>query len=318
MAINRIEDIRGEYAIQAYGKYVVFFGASLIIAHQDGTILASRSNFRNVHKITTISEDSIIVDCGSQNAYIVLSLLDGSERWRVEFPRRDVPSQRFVISPDRSAVYDRYRLKADSYLVRIDLATNILETIYLKKGLGGISDLCCDEDGVPCLLEGCYEVVAQKHISANGIRYVYLDSISPGDAYNWKEKWTFAHPTISKFFLCNTETILTNDLQVYQINSGKTDRLLLDDETAQLLTIPPSNLIISTDKKYILLKCEQMDIIVDADTRKMVARYATNSYHGCLIGNEYWVCTKEGVQRKPFPLIEPIPPKKYVFWKPGM
>lgn len=315
MEFKEISKVKGEYAISAFGEYIVFYGKDIVIFHNSGVRIMRKKHFRNVHKVAALSENRIIIDCGSQGAYIVLSLLDGSEICQIKFPKLDYTKSHFAVSPDCSVVYDCYSLKEDFYLFRIDLKTNESKSIYLQRGLRSISDIVCDKEGVPCLLEHHFERVAGKHISINGVRYVYEDSLDPGDAFDWKEKWHLDFPDISTMFWGSAETVLTEKLSLYQIISGETRQLCAEGEDfKQFSPYPIRDLVMCQDGRYVILVYMNMDVIFDTVTWKPVARYAKNFYHGYLIDNEYWLCTEEGVQRKPFPCLEPIPPLKPIFW----
>lgn len=316
MAKKDVEKVKGRYNIALYGQYVILFSKKLLIFHTDGSLVASRKDLRNIRKIMVISEDNILIDCGSQKAYIAISLKDGLEVWRVAHPKLEYTSRSFTISPDHTVVYDLYELEGSKFFVRIDLTTKELSAIMLAEGLRCISDLACDEEGTPCLLEHHYEMVGEKHISANGIRLIHEDSVNPGDSYYWKYKWIFDFPTISKFFFGNTETILTQDLFVYNPNTGNKYYLLENENRSQLPKSSPFDWKIVPNTQYIILIYNETNIVVDFHSRKMVARYNTDFYHGSLIGENYWVSTDVGVLIKPFPLIECLPTKTNDFWSP--
>ena len=315
MESTDIAKVKGHYSISLCGEHIVFYGSNLRIYRNDGTLIAYKNVYRNIKKILPLDLDKLLIDCGSQKAYIVLSLTDGSEIWRVKQPKLDYTSRRFSVSPDKLFVFDSFDLMGNQYLVRINLDSQVLISIYLEKGLRCISDMCFDDDGTLCLLEHHYETIAGRNVSINGIRYIHLDSLNPGGANDWKEKWYFDHPTISKFFLGNAETVLTQNLMVYHIGDGKLSQLLLDDLDL-CLSSPLIDVKVSNDSRYITLIFNNMNIIVSTLTRKIVARYATNFYHGCLIDNEYWICLDSGTQKRSFPSIEEIRPEKADFWQP--
>lgn len=317
MKTKDIEKVKGRYNISLYDEYIILFGNRLLIFHTDGSMVANKKELRNIRKVISISKDIVLVDCGSQKAYIALSLCDGSEIWRVSHPKLDYTSRCFSISPDNTVVYDYYEFEGSKYFARIDLVAKELVVFLLEEGLRCVSDLTCDENGIPCLLEHHYEIVGEKHISANGIRYIYEDCINPGNAYHWKYKWAFDFPTISKFFLGNCETILTKDLLVYQPKNGNSYHLLGEEERAQLPKSEPFGWNITHNKQYIILIYKEMNVVIDLITKTLVARYNTDFYHGCLIGNKYWISSDDGIIIKPFPLIEDTPAKKNVFWNPN-
>lgn len=315
MEFKEISKVKGEYAISVFGEYIVFFGKDIVIFHNSGVRIARKKHLRNIYKVAVLSENRIIIDCGSPGAYVILSLTDGAEICQIKYPKLGYTNSHFAVSPDCSVIYDCYCLKEDFYLFRIDLTTNESQSIYLQRGLGAITDIICDKDGVPCLLEAHFEMVAGRHISINGVRYVYEDSLVPGDAFYWKEKWPLDFPDISSMFWKDADTVLTEGLNIYQIRSKEKRQLCAEGEDLkQFCPYPISDLVMCQDGRYVILVYSNMDVIFDTVTWKVVARYAKNFYHGCLINNEYWICTEEGVQRKPFPCLEQIPPIKPIFW----
>ena len=67
-------------------------------------------------------------------------------------------------------------------------------------------------------------------------------------------------------------------------------------------------------RKYLCLWYDNVNVVVDWEARKMVARYVGKYTKGCLIDNEYWIFSEDKLRRMPFPLIEDIPPKKLTTW----
>ena len=311
-----VERIKGLYAIIQHGHYIVLYGKKLIICNDEGDVIACRNELRNVHKVIAVSQNEILVDCGPQKAYIVLSLEDGSELWRVPYPKLDYTSRSFTISQDSAFVYDYYDFNDCQYLVRIDLKAKSLTTTRLDKGLRCVSDLICDSNGVPCLLEHHYEIVDEKHISLNRIRKVCDESVGMGSAYYWRDEWCFDFPVISLFFLGDTETVLTNNLQVYCPKNGDMYTLIKKEDKKKIPANAPFDWKTTPNKQYIILIYDEMNVVVDIKTRSIVARYRTDFYHGCLIGDCFWVSSNDGIIKKPFPLIEDIPQKTYDFWNP--
>lgn len=309
MGKYNLSDVGKIFSISCFNDYVVMIGGKLWIFKTDGTLIAYKKNIVNPGKITFLSDDRLLVECGKQKAYILLSLIDGAELTRIPMPNMDFSSKKFAVSADCSFVYDFYHLENNNYFIRINLIDLETYTYYLAPGLRVIADIMCDGNDVPCLLETHYEMIEKNHISVNGIRYVHQEEIDPGSSYYWKYKWFFEFPMISSFFMGNTEKIISNDLQIYDCKTGKKYPLLENETIDGHL----SSITIDSDGKYITLKYSTMNVIVDLATKKMVARYAVDDTLGCLIGEEFWVYSGKGILRKPFPMIEEISPKKYNF-----
>ena len=63
--------------------------------------------------------------------------------------------------------------------------------------------------------------------------------------------------------------------------------------------------------RYLCLKYQTGNVILDTQNRSIAAQYAADYKQGCLIGNEYWICVNDRICRKPFPAFEEIPPLKH-------
>lgn len=304
------------YAIQRHNEYVILFGKHLLVYKGNGVLVLRRHDIVNPHKAIILSNKYILVDCGHLQAYILISLEDGTDIVRIAHPRMDISSSTFVVTDDERFIYDYFNLRGHLYILRIDTDTWEKDICPLQEGFRGVSDMNLDQNGQLCLLEQHYEKVADTHISINGIRYVYRDEFNPGSAYYWKYKWTFPFPRISTFFLKDTETVLTDDLYIYKTNSGEIYDLLENEHNLERPSKNLRRIQLSDDGKYLTLFYATANIIVDIAAKKIVARYKTNDTQGCLVNNEFWVYCNTGIIKKQFPLIENICKQKHDFWKP--
>ncbi len=76
----------------------------------------------------------------------------------------------------------------------------------------------------------------------------------------------------------------------------------------------PSMCWFDESRQYLSLMYDNVNVVIDWHERKMVARYAGKHMKGCLINDEYWISSEDGIRRVPFPLIEDIPPRKLTTW----
>lgn len=59
---------------------------------------------------------------------------------------------------------------------------------------------------------------------------------------------------------------------------------------------------------YIWAQC---DVVIDLQERRVVAQYAMpNGLPGCVVGEEYWTSSSQGILRKRFPVWEEMPLRK--------
>ena len=314
--MEQISNTGAIYSIVQHDRYVALLGKQLWICRNDGTVISRKSDVKNPHKVAFLSDNRLLVDCGSLGSYILLSLEDGTEIRRIVQPKIDTSLSNFAISPDERFIYDCFTRKGKEYIVCIDTFSWESEICALQPGLRAVSDLCCDCNGELCLLEHHYEEVASRHISCNGIRFVYRDTFAPGSSYYWKQKWNMLFPRIASFFIGDTETILTNDLQIYKPATNELYNLLANETQWERPDRGPSNIQLSGDKKYLVLLYPTMNVVVDISGRKTIARYAADFSQGCLIGDSFWIYNGSGVAVKEFPIVENTFPEKYKFWKP--
>lgn len=310
---NALKGVKGQYSIHRVGKYLVFLGKKLLISDFYGTLITERKDLRNVHKLVNVGDNQILVDCGTQRAYIMLSLTNGEECWRVAQPKMDISFRKFALSPDRRFVYDIYDLRGQWWFVCIDLLKRSVETFPLQEGLRCVMDLTCDTGGIPCLLESHYEMICDRHISQNGIRYIGKDEFDPGSSYYWKSKWEFVFPRRAKLFVDGADLVLTDDLYVFDPKTGRGFLLTENEINWKAPGTGPIACWVEEGYRLVLLY-DTANVVFDLTTRKVIAQYASVPLSGCLVCNDFWVSTDAGVYRKSFPVIEDIPIKPCAFW----
>lgn len=294
--------------------FVVLIGGKLWIFRADGSLVAFKRNIINAYKLLFLSGNRVLVECGRLKAYILLSLEDGKEILRIPQPKMDISARSFTISKDEANIYDYFELSGKRYILQINTSSWEIQTFFLEEGMRSVVDIKCDDRGNLCLLECHYETDSKHRISRNGIR-----AINQNDAeyqYSWLCEWNHAFPRISYAFLGGLEWIITNDLYIYNAHSKKSFFLLENDNEWQTPKNEPGWIYLTADKKYVILFYSSMNVVVDLNSRKMVARYAARDTQGCLVGDEYWICCDKHITRKSFPLIENVPEDKYVFWNP--
>ena len=311
--------LNGDYEINSTKDYVVFTGPQLAIFRTNGEVVARRQDFGLIRKCVFVKDDSILLDCSAKGCYILISLMDGSEKCRIPQPRSDYTCSRFVSSPDDRYVYDRCDLRGKDYLVEINLTESIAYAYLIKHNLRCVSDLVCTQQGKLVFLEQHYEDWednAGKCVSKNGMICASSKGLKHQYSFEQVFQWEFAYPRISRFFLGNEDAILTKDLHVYKPSSGELYSLVDNELDLVNLGKEPVSYRFDRQTKYLTLMYDTANIIVDCTARKVIAQYAANYRFGSIVGNEYWVCTDEGIRKMPFPFIECIPTRKQAIWSP--
>lgn len=323
MAKTDLEKLKGRFIFCNHGEYITLHDKHLYIFRSNGELLAARKDIRCPHIAILLPNDRLLVT-GSQMLYRVISLKDGSDLWSIPMAKSDSGSICLAFDQISNTVYDysydcNFRRDAD-YITKIDLEAKTRETYELEQDLRVTHDILCDESGILCILQshGCN--VGGVHTSVNGVRYSSSESIQgPGSAYDWKYLWLSEGEKSAKCFLGNTDTILTYDLFVYSPGTNEQYYLLENDPQFRIPTGTMfSEAAIDDSGKYVIVKWNagrtHTCVIVDYQARKGVARYSGEYVDICLVGNEVWLSTPDGIQRLPFPLIQEIQPDRYVFW----
>ena len=306
MKTPKIEQVKGDYWIFRNAKYVVLVGKKLLIFQVDGTFVVCREDIPNAFKVAFLPGDRLLTG-GGKGAYHMLSLTDGTELWSITQQKRESSAEKFALSLDGVWAYDYYSWKDGLHFVRINLDRGEAEEYAVCPGLRSTTDIMCDKDGIPCLLQEHYANIAGEQISENGILYQYQDSFKPGSSFYWKCKWQFNGKRIARQFLGDTECVITNDLYVYNPKTGVGYYLLENDSAIHLPELEPVNCCIDYSGQYIVLMYNTVNIVVDWNARKAVACYVADYTKGCIVGNQFWVSSKNGILQKPFPSMEEIP-----------
>lgn len=310
-----LRKINGYHNIYCNGKYIVFAGKKLWIYETNGRLIACKREVSNIEKVAFLPGDLLLTGWGKGASYRLISLTDGTELWNIPaFPiSHGVDS--FAITPDCKTVYDCYGWQTDEYIVRIDVTAGQAEPVRLHPGLGNISDIICDRDGALCILEAHHEEIDGQTFSQNGIRLQHVNGYDNGSAYHWKNKWQLPGiPSTASRFLGEAEKVLSTGLIIFEPATGLSYSILENNSGWE----PPYPLnhscSVDEQKRYLTLHYSGKGVaIVNLDTRKIVAQYA-GELPGCIIGDEYWISSENGIRRLPFPYMEDFLSSKTIFW----
>ena len=296
-----IDQIKCNSYIYTNGSYVVIPSTKLHILKSDGSLVVSRKDLRNAGRITFLPDNKLLL-CSSKAIVHMIDLLDGQDIWTTPFTKSNFNLVSFALSPDQSFAYAYGNNRQGSFISRINLHTQEVDSYTFDCDIGATQDILCDAEGVPCLLKTLSETIGGKHILQSGVRIHDFDSIAPFSTSNWKAKWSSESRSSSCFF-DRTDRILTSDLKIYHIYTGELFDLLENEDA----WTPPSKATLGywldPNRQYLFILYQNANVVLDTKAKKVVAQYAS-SRRGALVGNEYWVCSEDKVLRKPFPSFE--------------
>lgn len=306
-----LEKIKGSFYIYSNGDYAVLPGAKLYIFKPDGSLVACRNDLRYAGRITFLSGNRMLL-CSSKAVFHMIDLCSGSDIWTAPYVKNNLNVNNLAISPDESFAYTYDEYKGINFISRLSLTAqeHEVDAHSMYYDVGGTYGILCDTDGVPCLLKSLTETIGGKTVHQNGVRIHDFDGIAPGCTNTWKAKWSFDTRSAISFW-GSTSRILTSDLCIYDPDTGTLTPLLEPESYNRL----PHQTICAcwpdSTGRYLCLKYQTGNVILDTQNRNFAAQYAADYKQGCLIGNEYWICVNDRICRKPFPAFEEIPPLKY-------
>lgn len=306
-----IEKLTGAELISTSGDYVALYWRGFYLFTTDGKFLYQRTDLRYIAKVLFLPDDRILLDVGKPRKYMILRLSTGEELYSFDRPQYDYSGNHFLITPDKTIVVDmiyRTRSSAKPYIVTIDLCRQELNWYHCKSGWRVCQDMIFDENETLCLLESQIENLEDNTIELCGIRYDPIDGYSPGSSNRWKYMWGRENAKTLLCFFLDAHTILTRDLYLFKPKTSQYTYLLENSPDWKWPETVSLSYHFSQDQKYLILYFSTCNVVVDIAQRKVVAQYAAKDTFGCIVGREFWLPAKNGVIRKPFPLMEePLP-----------
>ena len=306
-----VDKIKGNFYIYSNGEYVVLPGTKLYILRTDGSLVTCRSDLRHAGRITFLSGNRMLL-CSSKKEFHMIDLHDGSDIWVAPYTKFELNVEKLAISPDGAFAYTVDQWRNRKFISRLDLETHEVDCYDMYMDSGATRDICCDEEGVPCLLKTLTETIGGKTFHQVGVRLHDFFYLMPGSTTEWKTKWYFEDTRMASCFFDGPDRIVTNDLCVYEPATGKLVDLLENDTKWQRLKGNPCDCWLDLSKRYLCVKYRWANVIIDILDRKVVAQYAADYKKGCLVGDEYWICIDDRICRKPFPAWEDALPEKPV------
>lgn len=290
---------------------VVLTGKKLWICLPTGQIIACREDIPNAHKLLFLPQKQLLICGGNGTTYRLVSMEDGSDIWTVpQIKKLSTCGSHFSVSPDGKYAFDFYEWHGQYCLVRIDLLSGLIDTFALHGGLRALQDITCNQEGNLLLLRAQIDKVDAHDVCRSEIRQVNWDTRESARLNCWQSDLASAPCG----FANASHSILTKNLRIIEMPTAEKYSLLENNATWKQPGLGPHSFWFTVDGKYICIAYDNANVIIDLQTRKIVAQYPGYFFRGCLIGDEYWVPTGEGVVRKRFPLIENIPPRKLSYF----
>ena len=240
----------------------------------------------------------------------MIDLCSGIDLWIAAYTKIQQNVAELAVSQDEAFAYTYDEWKGSHFISRLNLQTHEVDTYDMYMDAGATNGILCDQAGVPCMLKTLAETIGGELFQQNGVRIHDFCHLSPGNTTTWKAKWSFAGTKSAFRFLDSTDRIVTTDLHIYETSTGAAVDLLENETNWVRPEKHPCDCWLDTSKRYLCVKYQTVNVIIDIFARCVVAQYAAEYTQGCLVGNEYWICVNDQICRKPFPALEDAPAVK--------
>ena len=292
--------------IHSDGNSVLMHSKNLWLFRTDGSFVAKYKEVRNPSKVAFLPGNKVLVDGLADGSYHYIDLCSGELLWSsIKKGRRLRFMPHFAVAPDAKTLYDLYYdLKGICYIDRIVPEEHLHTKHTIAEKLVTTDDFYCSEDGTLCTLQG--EIIEDYCQPRGVLRLPWIDGEPVPE---WGDRWISpAYPGVN----CgNEQFILYMNLYVSNRKTNEVFDLLENDTFPR----PPHDAFAyNYDPKtgYLnisYLICD-LCIIIDCKARKRIAQYFREDcfggvgFRGCVINDEFWVGTKKGIIKRPFPYID--------------
>jgi len=314
-----LHSVKDSCVLQKCGDYVVSLGKKLWIFRTDGSFVAQCAEVRYPKRVLFLPPEEIFVEGGTDRKYHHISLSTGLDIWNAPMAKeRMMQAKDFVLSPDQKFIYDMYYSKAQWVVLRVSLEEQTVATKVIPHTLFATVAIYTDEQGILYALQ-THHLTSDGKTSQYGIFKIdWRDSSEP--QFSWVRLWE--GETQMRWKYSDGKYVLREDYSVFDLQTLETFSLLEGDDDwkpsvygmATCVYIPEQNLLMA----YHFY--DDGHVIIDCSTRKRISHYALKlnndsiGFQGCLVNDEYWVGTTNGIIKKPFPLFETVEPNISPYW----
>ena len=302
--------------IFAHDNSVILSGKNPWLFRKDGSFVAKYKPIRNAYSMLFLPGNIAFLDGWMDQAYHYISLDTGELLWSyTQKGRRDYTPRKFAATSDGNIVYYVYSIKNVLHVDQLVLSEKVCTTYSIPLSMRATYHCYCDERGYLCMLQSFLLPKGDE----NGKKYCFLGILQwhPNDPIpSWKYQWI--EPTGSldcTVRTCNDDYVLMGNLKVRCLKSGEVFDLL--ENQRDMPPISGGYAVTAYDEERKLLTVRftssSSNVIIDCKERIIAAHYMPFSYHehvgGCLIDDEFWIGSDDGIIKRPFPHIDPFPKK---------
>lgn len=315
MRRNGMDAVKDCDIIFADQNNVMLSGKNPSLYRKDGNFVAKYKTIRQVYNVLFLPGDIAFIDGWLDKSYHYVSLDTGKLLW--SYPKkgkRDFTPNEFAATGDGDVVYNVYSIKNILHVDQLMLSEKTCVTYSIPLSMRATYHCYCDERGYLCMLQSF--LLPKEDGNSKSYRFFGVLQWHPSDQNpTWKYQWI--EPTGSldcTVRICNDEYAMTDNLKVRCLQNGEVFDLI-ENQTER----PPifgGYSVIAYDKERKLLTIRftssSSNVVINCKERKIVAHYVPFDHDhvsGCLIGDEFWIGSDDGIVKRPFPHMDPFPRK---------
>ena len=299
--------------IFAHDNSVILSGKNPWLFRKDGCFIAKYKPIRHGYSMLFLTGNIAFVDGWMDQGYHFISLDSGELLWSVvQKGLRDWTPREFAATAEGNIVYYVYSIKYILHVDRLVLSEKSCTTYSIPLDMRATYHCYCDERGYLCMLQSFLLPEEDEH--GQQLRFLGVLQWHPDDQNpTWKYQWTAPTGTRDcSVVTCNDEYVLLGSLKVRNLKTGETFNLL-ENQKQELPSFGSFSVqAYDMDRNLLTIRFTSScsNVIIDCRERRIVAHYVPfddDHAGGCLIDDEFWIGSNEGIVKRPFPHMDPFP-----------
>lgn len=305
MRKDKFKDVVDCEAVLRQRDKLVFAGKHPWIFTKDEKCIGRIKQITRAWDMVFLADETVFMVGSGDRSYHYVSLKTGELLWSIpQKGKRNFTPSILLASPDGQKAYYLYSIQKTFYMDILDPKQQTCVTVPLP--LVGMWPILCafvNREGNVTIVRQNLE---EKFIDKYDVFRMESFHRDTGERcrIHWRGK-IYGWPVEA-----NEKYILLDDLTVVD-TENETVFSLVEDRSL----VPQDHFVFreyDAERKLLNITylCSGSTIIIDCGKREIVAHYCpiTDGFSwGCLMGDEFWIGTDEGIVKRPFPHKDPYP-----------
>ena len=305
MREHTFQDVVDCETVMQYGDVMLFIAKHSWLFTKEGRFIARLKQINRAWDVLFMSNNTIFMDGLGDRSYHYVSLETGEVLWSIsQKGKRNFAPRKMALSPCGRKVYYVYSIGEQRYLDTIIPEDKICLTQRLPLMKGAVCAVFCTPDGKLGVL--------RSFMQTNTIHLFDPDNVLQECFVQEVINDHSAMPVAA-----DDTHILMSDLQVIKWRENTAFSLLPEQESKiskdffTIMDYDPVRQLLNI--RYLK---SSSTLIIDCKSKRIAAHYrpiTSGLSGGCVVGDEFWIGTDKGIQKRPFPHMDPYP-RNFLFF----